>query len=220
MKIFIQTGSSDDIRRVAEAGLLDGIVVSLTDLADQDPDVDVSTYIADLARAFAVPVCVPVAAVIGGDIYREGRELARISDQVIVQIPFVEDALVPIGKLVSDGVRVCATHVYSGAQAFLAGKIGALMVMAHVDEVDAHGQNSAQLVSNIRAVIDRAGLECDLFVSLPRSSTHFTECLLAGADTVCTTAEKLRELMIHTLTDRGVDRFLSDLSRRHKPRSI
>jgi transaldolase len=146
--------------------------------------------------------------------------LARASDQVIIQIPFVEDALAPIGKLVADGIRVCATHVYSGAQAFLAGKIGASMVMAHVDEVDAHGQNSARLVSDIRAVIDRADLECDLFVSLPRSSTHFTECLLAGADTVCTTTEKLREFMLHTLTDRGVDRFLSDLSRRHKPRSV
>jgi transaldolase len=218
MKIFLQSASFEDLEYVAEAGLLDGIALSLIDLADDAAELH--DQITELASRFAVPICVPVGAILGDEVYREGRELARISDLVTVQVPFVEDTVHPIRKLVAEGVRVCTTYVYSGVQAFLAAKVGAVMTMMHVDDLDAHGQHSARVVAEVREVIDRANLECDLLVASPRSSTHLTECLLAGADTVCTTREMLATFMTHSLTDRGIDRMLSSLSKRHRPRSI
>ena len=62
------------------------------------------------------------------DIYREGRELAKISDQLAVEIPLVEDAMSAIGRLRADGVRVIATLVFGAAQALLAAKAGAYAV--------------------------------------------------------------------------------------------
>jgi transaldolase len=52
-----------------------------------------------------------------------------------------------------------------------------------------------------------------------RSAIHFTECALAGADIITLTPESLRQLVVHPLSDRGVDRFLSDLARRPKSRA-
>ena len=67
-----------------------------------------------------------------GDIYRDARELSKLSDSVIVQIPFVEDAIEAIRRLSADGVRVAATLVFNAAQAMLAAKAGAGTVCVHV----------------------------------------------------------------------------------------
>lgn len=220
MRVFLQSASMQQIRDYADAGLADGVVLSPIDLADEDPSLEITDRLAEIGRDLALPVCVPVAAVLGGDIYREGRDLARASDSAIVQIPLLEDAVSPIRRLVADGVRVCATHVYSGAQAFLAAKLGATMVAVSAVDLDSHGRHGSAAVEEIRAVIDRAALECDLAVTSAPTSVAFTDYLLAGADTAFVTPTLLDSLMVHSLTDRGVDRYLSALSKRHKPRTL
>jgi transaldolase len=217
MKIFIQSASLEEIRHGSDSGLIDGVLLPLTDLADTDA---VQERLGDIAREFAIPICVPVSAFSTADMYREGREIARAAEHIVVQVPLVEDAISPIRKLVADGVKVCATHVFSGVQAFFAAKIGVTMVSVSLEDLDAHGQRSAYVVSEIRDVIDQSDLECDLMVASPRSSTHFTEALLAGADSMCLTPKMMSDLMLNSLTDRSVDRFLRDVSRRHKPRSV
>jgi transaldolase len=214
MKTYIQSVSVDELRRLSQANLLDGVALTVTDLAAAEPEASTSERITEIGQAFAVPICVPVTSLSPTEIYREGRDLARASEHVVVQIPFVEDAIVPIRRLVAEGVRVCATYIYNGAQAYLAAKIGATIVMVPVDDVDAHGQPSAQIVHEIRQVIDDADLECELGVSSPRGATHFTGCLLAGADLACMTPDTVRAMMLHALTDRGVDRFMGDAAKR------
>lgn len=220
MRVFLQSASMQQIRESADAGLADGVVLSPIDLAEEDPSLEITDRLAEISREFAIPVCVPVAAVLGGDIYRDGRDLARASDSAIVQIPLLEDAVQPIRKLVADGIKVCATHVYSGAQAFLAAKLGATMVAVSATDLDAHGRHGAAAVEEIRSVVDRAALECDLAVTSVPTSVAFTDYLLAGADTAFATPQVLASLMVHSLTDRGVDRYLSALSKRHKPRTL
>ena len=56
-------------------------------------------------------------------------------------------------------------------------------------------------------------------VGSPRSAVQFSECATAGADIICLTPDTLRALIVHPLSDRGVDRFLSDLAKRPKARS-
>lgn len=220
MKIFVQSAVIAQIKEWADADLLDGVVLSPLDLADDDPSVTVVDRLVEIAVDFGVPICAPVTAINGAEMYREARDIARASEHAIVQIPFVEDAVSPIRKLVTDGVKVCATHVYSGAQAFIAAKLGASMVAVDVRELDAQGRPSAEMVAQIHAVIDMCGLECDVAVMPAQNSMSFTNYLLAGADTAFVTTELFSSLMAHSLTDRGVDRYLSALSKRHKPRSL
>lgn len=220
MKIFMESAAVAQIKEWADANLLDGVVLSPVDLALDDPAASLLDRLAEIAVAFGVPVCVPVGAITGADIYREARDIARASEHAVVQVPFVEDAVAPIRKLVADGVKVCVTHVHSGAQAFIAAKLGASMIAIAVRDIDAQGRPSAETVAQIRAVIDKCRLECDVAVTPAQNSMCFTNYLLAGADTAFVTPALFASLMVHSLTDRGVDRYLSELSKRHKPRSL
>jgi transaldolase len=220
MKIFVQSAIIAEIKEWADTNLLDGVVLSPMDLAASDPGATLIDRLAEIAVDFGVPICAPVTAINGAELYREARDIARVTEHAIVQIPFVEEAVAPIRKLVNDGVVVCATHVYSGAQAFIAAKLGASMIAVDVHQLDAQGRQSAAMVEEIRSVIDKSGLECDVAVTPAQHSVSFTDYLLAGADTAFVTNELFSSLMIHSLTDRGVDRYLSALGKRHQPRSM
>lgn len=216
MRIFVLSSSIQEIRQAADSGFVDGVAIPVSGITASAANAH--EQLADLAdetaRTFAVPVCVPVAAVTSADIYQQGRELARLSDQIIVQIPLVEDAIAPFRSLCAEGVRVAAQYVYNGAQAFLAAKAGAAMVSVPADDLERQGGSTAHAVSEIRAVLTAGDLECDLAVLAPRDATYFTECLLAGADTICVTPGVLQSLMLHSLTDRAVDRYMRELIRR------
>jgi len=173
----------------------------------------------NLAREFALPVCVAVSSVSSADIYREGRDLAMLSDHIIVEVPLIEDALDPIHRLNAEGVTVCAAFVFSGAQALLAAKAGASMVRVALEDLDTHGLSGAGTVAEIKSILEAGSEECDVLVGSPATASQFSEAVMSGADIICLKPAVLRSLINHPLSDRGVDKFLSELSKRPRGRT-
>jgi transaldolase len=167
----------------------------------------------------AFPVAITVGAVHANEIYRDAKELSKLSDSVIVQIPFVEDAIAAMKRLRSEGVRVAATLVFNAAQALLAAKAGASMVCVHVDQLDSQGQDGMAMITQIHQVYEMHGVECDVLAAMPRNAAQFAGCALGGADAIAVSSDVLRALLLHPLTDRGLDQFLTDLSRTHRTRA-
>lgn len=200
------------------AGFADGVVLYESDYAGSGSP-EGRELIEAIAQEFAIPVCVSVAVVASEDMYREARELAKISDTIIVQLPLVEDAIAPMHRLSAEGVDICANFVFTGAQAVLAAKAGASTVRVSLQDLDAYGRNSSDTVTEIRALLEASQCECDVMVASPATSTQFTECISAGAQIVSIRPDVLHSLLLHPLTDRGVDRFLNDLARRPKAHS-
>lgn len=218
MRIFLATTSLDDIRWASASALIDGVVATPTVIASELPAADARDVVTGIARATTLPLCVSVPAIGATDIYKGARALAKAVDHLIVAVPFIEDSVPAIHKLAADGVRVAATLVYSAAQGILAAKVGATMVTIAIDALESVGQDSARVVSELRAAFDRSGAECDIAAAGPSSASSFAACAGAGADVAIVTPGVLRALLQHPLTDRGLDRFLGDISRRPKPR--
>jgi transaldolase len=219
MNIYLESVSLDEIRHAASAGIVDGVAFSHVAFSADDPDADMRERLEEISREFAFPVCVPVGAVASADIYSEARDLAKVSDHIVVQIPLVEDSLIPIAKLSAEGVVICATFVFSAAQALIAAKAGASVVQVSLKELETFGQAGADALAEIKNVLEAGGEECDVMAASPLTANQFSDCVTAGADIVCVTPDTLRGLTVHPLSDRGIDRFLSELARRPKPRA-
>lgn len=215
MNIYVRSDNLAEISTATEAGLADGILY-----AGSGDVLHERTELPEIVAEFALPVCVAVGATTTADMYREARELARLSDRVIVQVPLVEDAVPVIRRLTVDGVDVCANYIFTAAQAAIAARAGAGKVLVSVPDLDAQGQSIDEVLGEIRAVFDRTHAECDLMASGPRSAAEFTACILAGADIICITPMLLRTLIVHPSTDRALDQFLTDAGRRGKQRSF
>jgi len=219
MNIYLESVNLDDIRNAAAAGLADGVAFSHTASAADPVDANTKERLEEISREFAIPICVPVGAVTSDDIYTEARELAKVSDHVVVQIPLVEDSLIPMTRLTAEGVVVCATFVFTAAQAIIAAKAGAAAVRITLDDLESYGQAATRTLAEIKSVLEASEQECDVMAGSPRSAVEFAECALAGADIICITPDALRNLVVHPFSDRGIDRFLSQLSKRPKPRT-
>jgi transaldolase len=219
MNIYLESVNLDEIRNAASAGLADGVAFSHVAFSADAPDVSARERLEEISREFAFPVCVPVGAVTSSSIYTEARELAKVSDHIVVQIALVEDSLVPIARLTAEGVIVCATFVYNAAQAMIAAKAGATSVRVTLDDLEKYGQSAARTLAEIKNVLEAGERECDVMAGSLDSAVQFSECALAGADIVSLTPDALRGLVVHPLSDKGVDRFLSDLAKRPKSRS-
>jgi transaldolase len=218
MRIFIATAKLDDIRWAQSHGLIDGVLTTPSLLTAQVHPAGATELLEDICKVAAAPVAVTVGAVHAAEIYRDAKELSKLSDSIIVQIPFVEDSIEAMKRLRAEGIRVAATLVFNTAQAVLAAKAGAGMVCIHVDQLDAQGQNGVDVIAEIHEVFRLHGVECDVLAALPRNAAQFSGCALAGADTIAVGSDVLRALLLHPLTDRGLDRFLTDLSRTHRAR--
>jgi transaldolase len=218
MNIYLESVNLDEIRSAAAAGLADGVAFSHTLGSADAADANTTERLEEISREFAFPICVPVGAITSGDIYAEARELAKVSDHVVVQIPLVEDSLVPIARLTAEGVVVCATFVFSAAQAIIAAKAGAAAVRVTLDDLDGYGQPGTRVLAEIKNVLDAGGEECDVMAASPRTAVQFAECAVAGADIICITPDSLRNMIVHPLSDRGIDKFLSQLAKRSKSR--
>ncbi len=218
MRIFLATTSLDEIRWATGASLIDGVVATPTIIATELPTADARDVVTELARGTKLPVCASVPAIGANEIYKGAKELAKSVDHLIIAVPFIEDAVPAIRKLANDGVKVAATLIYSAAQGILAAKAGASLVTIAIDTLESVGQSGPDLIYELRSAFDHASTECDIAAAGPSSASSFAACASAGADVAIVTPAVLRALLQHPLTDRGLDRFLGDISRRSKPR--
>jgi transaldolase len=218
MKICLATAKLDQVRWAATNGLIDAVATSPALLHEAGGNGDPRELLREICRESGLPVWAAAGAVNAADIYREGRELAKLSDQIVVQLPIVEDAIGAMHRLSTEGVPVAAMYAFNAAQALLAAKAGASLVSTSVDELEVTGAHGFDIVRELRRVFDADEAACDIVASLPRNSAQFAECALAGADVVTVTPETLHALLLHPLTDISVDHFLNELSKHSRSR--
>ena len=218
MRIFLATANLDDIKWAQSHGLVDGVLTTPASLAAEVHPSEAREHLAEICRTVSVPVAAAVGAINSADIYRDARELAKLSEGIIVQVPFIEDAVGAVKRLRAEGVRVASTLVFNAAQAILAAKVGASSVCVHLDQLDAQGQDGVTAIGEIHRVFVLHGVECDVLAVMPRNAAQFSGCALAGADVIAIAPAVLRALLLHPLTDRGLDQLLTDLSRTHRVR--
>lgn len=218
MRLYLATVDPDQIRWALQCGLIDGVVATPRVLAEEVPQADPLEILTELAALAPVPIFASVGSLTPTELIRGARALRRVSEQVIVAIPFVEDALPAFRRLSRDGIRCAATFVHSAAQGLLAAKAGAAHVVVPVDALDAIDQPGESVLVPLRTMLDRAALEGDLVAAGPTTALRLSAMGAAGADGAVVTPDTLRGLLNHPLTDRAVDRFLVDVARRARPR--
>ncbi len=218
MRLYLASVLPDEIEWAHTMGWCDGIVATPSVLSATVPHADPREILSELAAVWSLPIFASVGSLQADQIVREGKALARLAEHVIVAVPFIEDAIPALPHLRADGIRCAATFVHSVAQGLLAAKAGAAHVVVSVDALEAVGQSGDAVIQELRLALDRSVLECDVVAGAPANATRFGALAAAGADAAVLTAEGLRALPQHPLTDRGVDRFLVDVSRRAKPR--
>ena len=209
MKFFIDTADVSEIKELAASGLVDGVTTNPSLVAKAKRDF--REIIAEICDVVAGPVSAEVAATDVAGMLREGRALAKIAKNVTVKVPLTWEGLKACRALAEDGTMVNVTLCFSLNQALLAAKAGATFVSPFIGRLDDTGADGMDLVREIRAVYDNyPDLKTQVLAASIRNVLHVKQAAMLGADAATMPAAVLRALVVHPLTDRGLELFLAD----------
>ena len=208
MKFFVDTADTNDIRELAEAGLLDGVTTnpSLIHKAGRD----FLEVVKEICAIVPGPVSAEVVALDHDTMMKEAEVLRKIADNVAVKVPLTLDGLKTCRKLTEDGTMVNVTLCFSANQALLAAKAGATFVSPFVGRHDDVGFDGMQLISDIRLIYDNYDFETEILVASVRHPIHVLESAKLGADVATMPPAVIRALVKHPLTDKGIEGFMAD----------
>jgi transaldolase len=217
VKIHLDSADIAEIRWAAGAGLIDGVTTDPTLLSHAAGTRDPHDLLQEICGLVAGPVAAQVVAVDTEGMYREGKELARLADNIVVKIPMIEDGLAAARRLAAEGIDVNVTLVFSAMQGLLAARAGAAYVSPLIGPLDDAGQDGMEVVGQLRTIFRTYDVEGQVVAASLRHPRHALQAALAGADIAAVPAEVLRQLLLHPLTDRGLDQFLNDWSKLGHP---
>ncbi|MFT6214070.1 MAG: transaldolase [Roseivirga sp.] len=212
MKFFIDTANLDEIREAYDLGVLDGVTTNPSLMAKEG----ISGH--DKVMAHYKAICDIVddnvsAEVIATDfegMMKEGRELAKIDDKIVVKIPMIKEGIKAIKTFTQEGIRTNCTLIFSAGQALLAAKAGASYVSPFVGRLDDIGADGLELVEQIVQIFDNYGYPTEVLAASIRHTTHLLQCAEIGADVVTCPLKVITGLLNHPLTDAGLAQFLAD----------
>jgi transaldolase len=208
MKIFIDTGETDEIKEAQSMGLVDGVTTNPS-LAAKSGKV-FKQLIMEITEIVDGPISAEVVSITAPEMIKEGRDIATWHKNIVVKIPLIAEGLKAVKVLTSEGIKTNVTLCFSAAQALLAAKAGATYVSPFVGRLDDIAYEGMDLIRDIRLIYDNYGIETQILTASARSPMHFVEAARIGSDVITAPWSVLKMLVHHPLTDSGLKKFLAD----------
>jgi transaldolase len=210
MKFFIDTANLDEIRQAADMGILDGVTTNPSLLSQEKGKGSYREILAEICKVVPGSVSAEVVATDAEGMIREGKDLAKIADNITIKIPTILEGLKAIKVLTGEGIQTNATLIFNPMQALMVAKAGATYASPFVGRLDDISHNGMRLIEKIVTIYENYDYATEVLVASVRSTQHVITAALMGAH-VCTIPFKvLAQLIRHPLTDTGLEKFLAD----------
>jgi transaldolase len=208
MKLFLDTADTNEIRKYAAMGLVDGITTNPSLIAQSGKTRE--KVIPEICDIVDGPISAEVISTDRKGMVEEGLKLAAIHRNVTVKVPLTGDGLAACRDLTRQNVKTNVTLCFAPVQAMLAAKAGATFVSPFIGRLDDLGDTGMDIIADIREIFDNYGFATEVLVASVRSPNHVRAAARIGAD-VCTIPPKTLGLLLkHPLTDIGLAQFLAD----------
>jgi transaldolase len=209
MKFFVDTAEINEIRELADTGLLDGVTTNPSLIKKSGRDF--KETIKEICAITSGPVSAEVVATDYEGMVRQGEDLAKIAKNVAIKVPLTLAGLKACKYFTSQGTMVNVTLCFSAAQAILAAKAGATFVSPFVGRLDDVGTDGLTLIHDIVTIYNNyPEFETEVLVASVRNPMHIVESAKMGAHVITAPPSVIKALVNHPLTDKGLDQFLKD----------
>lgn len=208
MKFFLDTANTDDIRKYAELGLVDGVTTNPTIVAREGRNFE--SVIKEITTIVDGPVSAEVTANEADKMIEQARALVKWADNIVVKIPMTEAGLKAVSVLSKEGIKTNVTLVFSVVQGLMAAKAGATFISPFVGRLDDIGSDGVKLIKDLRTVLDNYGLKSEIIAASIRGVQHVEAVALAGSDIATIPAGVFGKMFKHPLTDNGLASFEKD----------
>ena len=208
MKFFADTAEIDEIRELADTGLLDGVTTNPSLIMKSGRDIMEVTK--EICSIVSGPVSAETVALDADGMIAEGRELAKIAKNIAIKVPLTMAGLKACKTLSDEGRMVNVTLCFSVNQALMAAKAGATFISPFIGRLDDINIDGMELIADIRQVYDNYDFKTEILAASIRTVNHVAESARIGADVITAPPSVIKKLVEHPLTDKGLDAFMKD----------
>ena len=208
MKFFADTAEIDEIRELADTGLLDGVTTNPSLIMKSGRDIMEVTK--EICSIVSGPVSAETVALDADGMIAEGRELAKIAKNIAIKVPLTMAGLKACKTLSDEGRMVNVTLCFSVNQALMEAKAGATFISPFIGRLDDINIDGMELIADIRQVYDNYDFKTEILAASIRTVNHVAESARIGADVITAPPSVIKKLVEHPLTDKGLDAFMKD----------
>lgn len=208
MKFFLDTANIEEIERINQLGLVDGVTTNPTIIAKEGKDFE--TVIKEICGLVNGPVSAEVTALDSEGMIREARLISQWAENIVVKIPMTEDGLRAVHTISKEGIKTNVTLIFSAAQGLMAAKAGATYVSPFIGRLEDIASDGIQLVSDLREIFDSYGFDTEIIAASVRNLGHVEAAALAGSDIATIPGNLFPKLWSHPLTTNGISQFEAD----------
>lgn len=210
MLFFIDSANLEEIKEIAELGILDGVTTNPSLMAKEGIR-DFDGHYRKICEYVGIGgVSAEVIATDYEGMIKEGRYLASLHENIVVKIPFTENGVKAIKILYEEEIKVNCTLIFSAIQALIAAKAGAIYVSPFIGRLDDIAHDGIQLIKDIKKIFDTHGIDTMILSASLRHTKHVLDSALLGADIATMPYSVIKGLFNHPLTDIGLKKFLDD----------
>jgi transaldolase len=240
MLIFLDTADIQEIREMADLGVLDGVTTNPSLMA-KSGRTDYKNVAQEVCYLVQGSVSAEVISTDAKGMVEETLKIAQWSPYVAVKIPFTEEGLKALKALrgrhaepetICEGcewlgqcntpldqarrivaeqpIQFNVTLVFSANQALLAAKAGAAYVSPFVGRLDDAGNDGMRVIEEIRTIFDNYDIKTKILTASCRHPMHMVQAAMIGSDVATVPYAVLKKAIRHPLTDAGLKAFLDD----------
>ncbi len=154
-------------------------------------------------------------------IVEEAKLLKKeLGGELFVKIPIGEEGLKATMELKKLGISVTMTAIFTPAQALIAAKAGASYVAPYVNRLDNIIGDGTEVVAQIVELLENYDLDCKVLAASFKNAEQVHKCALYGCHSVTVSADIMKTLISHPMTDAAIGGFEKDWKRVYGDKTI
>lgn len=208
MKIFMDTGDVEAIRRAYDTGMVDGVTTNPTHIANSGRPF--KEVIKEICSIVPGPVSAEAMGSNAEQLVHAAEDIAQISDNIVIKIPMNVEGLKAVPVLEEKGIKTNVTMIFSSTQCALAMKAGATFVSIVLSRLDAIANESDILIEDSVIIKNNFNFKSEVLAASLKTQNHALSCLRAGADIITIPESLLFQMYKHSLTTEGLAQFEKD----------
>jgi transaldolase len=209
MKIFLDTADYKKIAACAQTGLVDGVTINPTLLKVQNEAP--LKIVREIVRVLPdAEINLQVTETEPHKVYEQAREIARLTDNMLVKIPCHSMYLPVIAQLIQEDIPVNVTLVFSLSQALEMSKLGVNYISVFIGRLYDNGIDGLEVAAQVQEMLDLYSFESELLVASVRTKEQVDGAIILGADAITIPVDVFNQLIEQQLSEAGIKRFADD----------
>ncbi|MDO5713178.1 MAG: fructose-6-phosphate aldolase [Tissierellia bacterium] len=208
MELFIDTANIEEIKEIAQWGLLSGVTTNPSLIAKEGKDF--KEVVTEITNIVSGPISAEVNSPTWEEMVKEGIELSKIHENIVIKVPMTEQGLIAVSHFKKKGISTNVTLIFSVSQALLAASAGATYVSPFIGRVDDISWDGMDLIADIAYIFKSYSMDCKIIAASVRHPLHVVDSAKAGAHIATIPYGVFKKMVLHPLTDQGIQKFEAD----------